>query len=274
MQSFVKIIDGYKEEVITDFNQLIFLDARAESPNTNDNSVTINGVDGILPGAISFAPFSLVLRFGYDGIDVIDLNLFEHWFRSVFNRRHPYYVITSQMPGVKYAVNTANVTSNLKDGSSTEIEVSLNVYKGYSESVNWTDSEFLFDSNWMFENGIPLDFTPKYTHTSNQFTIWNGSTDTINPRFKHDLKILINLNGSGGFELVNYTTSDIFKYNKSIDKNTDFVLDGVYAYRDINRVGIDTNRGIITLAPGKNEFKIKGDVSDIKTTFKFPFIYR
>ncbi|MCQ1367092.1 hypothetical protein, partial [Staphylococcus aureus] len=27
MQSFVKIIDGYKEEVITDFNQLIFLDA-------------------------------------------------------------------------------------------------------------------------------------------------------------------------------------------------------------------------------------------------------
>lgn len=111
---FCKIIDGYKEEVITDFNQLIFLDARAESPNTNDNSVTINGVDGILPGAISFAPFSLVLRFGYDGIDVIDLNLFEHWFRSVFNRRHPYYVITSQMHGVKYAVNTANVTSNLK----------------------------------------------------------------------------------------------------------------------------------------------------------------
>ena len=51
------------------------------------------------------------------------------------------------MPGVKYAVNTANVTSNLKDGSSTEIEVSLNVFKGYSESVNWTDSEFLFDSN-------------------------------------------------------------------------------------------------------------------------------
>ncbi|TXL38945.1 phage tail family protein [Staphylococcus aureus] len=207
-------------------------------------------------------------------IDVIDLNLFEHWFRSVFNRRHPYYVITSQMHGVKYAVNTANVTSNLKDGSSTEIEVSLNVYKGYSESVNWTDSEFLFDSNWMFEMEFLL-----ISHLNiliHQINLLFGTvlTDTINPRFKHDLKILINLNASGGFELVNYTTGDIFKYNKSIDKNTDFVLDGVYAYRDINRVGIDTNRGIITLAPGKNEFKIKGDVSDIKTTFKFPFIYR
>ena len=50
---------------------------------------------------------------------------------------------------------------------------------------------------------------------------------------------------------------DIFKYNKSIDKNTDFVLDGVYAYRDINRVGIDTNRGIITLAPGKMNLRLK-----------------
>ncbi|USC63856.1 phage tail family protein, partial [Staphylococcus aureus] len=58
--------------------------------------------------------------------------------------------------------NTANVTANLKDGYSTESEVSVNGYKGYAESVKWTDSEFLFDSNWMFENGSPIDFTPKY----------------------------------------------------------------------------------------------------------------
>lgn len=274
MTSWVKLIDNGKEELITDFRGLEFLDAKVESPNSNDNGVNINGVDGILPGAISFAPFSLTLRFGFDGMDVNDLNLFEHWFRSVFNRRNPYYVITSQMPGIKYAINTANVTSNVKDGSSVEIEVILNVYKGYSESVNTTDSEFLFESDWMFGNGMPLNFDPKYKHTTNQFTIWNGSTDKINPRFKHELKILLNLDADGGFELVNYTTGDVFRYNKSIDKNTDFVLDSVYAYRDMNRIGIDTNRGVITLAPGKNEFKIKGDVSNINVVFKFPFIYR
>ena len=126
----------------------------------------------------------------------------------------------------------------------------------------------------MFENGFPLNIDPVYKHTTNQFTIWNGSTDTIDPRFKHELKILLNLNADGGFELVNYTTGDSFRYNKSISKDIDFVLDGVYAYRDGNRVGIDTNRGIITLAEGKNELKIKGDVSDITSEFKFPFIYR
>ncbi|WP_204195340.1 phage tail domain-containing protein [Staphylococcus sp. GFQ9D221P] len=274
MESWVKIIDGNKEINITDFHNFMFLDARTESPNSNDSSITINGVDGILPGATSFAPFSLVLRFGFDGIDVKDLYLFEHQFRPVFNRRNPYYIITSQLPGVKYAINSANIAPTVKDGMSLEMEVTLNVYKGYSESVNWTNDEFLFESNWMFENGLPLNIDPVYKHTTNQFTIWNGSTDMIDPRFKHELKILLNLNADGGFELVNYTTGDSFRYNKSISKDIDFVLDGVYAYRDGNRVGIDTNRGVITLAEGKNELKIKGDVSDITSEFKFPFIYR
>ena len=60
MESWVKIIDGNKEINITDFHNFMFLDARTESPNSNDSSITINGVDGILPGATSFAPFSLL----------------------------------------------------------------------------------------------------------------------------------------------------------------------------------------------------------------------
>ena len=63
------------------------------------------------------------------------------------------------MPGVKYAVNTANVTSNLKDGSSTEIEVSLNVLKdilnqligltasSYSTLIGCLKMEFLLISH-------------------------------------------------------------------------------------------------------------------------------
>ncbi len=55
------------------------------------------------------------------------------------------------MPGVKYAVNTANVTSNLKDGSSTEIEVKLEMFiKGIRNQLIGPIAS-LFDSNWMFE---------------------------------------------------------------------------------------------------------------------------
>ncbi len=272
---WLKIIDGKKEINVTEKYGLQLLNTNVSFPEEQSNSVEINGVDGVLPGAISFAPFSLELEMIYIGIDKVDYQLFTHNIRSLFNRRNPYYIIHSDLPGVKYAVNGVKVSFERIYTNNLKMNIECSVYKGFSESVNTTDDEFLFESNWMFDNGIPLDFTPKYQHETNQFTIWNGSTDTIDPRnLHHQLQILLNVNATNGFELVNYTTGDVFKYNKSISSNVDFVLSGIHAYRDQNKVGIDTNRGVITLAPGKNEFKIKGDVTSQKVLFKFPFIYR
>lgn len=277
--SWVKIIENneMQNEIISENTGLIFLESKLENPIANSNDVTINGTDGTIPGGNTFEPVNLVLTFGYDGKDIEDIYLFEHKLRFLFNKRNPYYVITSKLPGIKYAVSSASVTSELleNDSEALKIEVTLKCYKGFSESVNTTDDEFFFDSNWMFENGVPLDFEPKYHHTSNQFTIWNGSTDTIDPRnIHHQLQIKMNIQATNGFELVNYTTGDIFRYNKSISPGVDFVLSGVHAYYDNNKVGIDTNRGVITLAPGKNILKIRGDVSTQNVVFKFPFIYR
>ena len=129
------------------------LDAKASYPSENENNVSINGIDGVLPGAISFAPFNLVLRFGYDGIDAREIDLFEHHFRSIFHRRKPYAIVTSQMPGIKYSISGAYTTYS-KDFCSLELEVTLKVYKGYSESVNTTGKDFVFNSEWMLEKWI------------------------------------------------------------------------------------------------------------------------
>lgn len=274
MNNWVYFTSDGKNENIINNNRLKFLDAKEESVESSFNSVEIKGIDGVLPGQLTFSPFKLVLRFSYKATDIDDYLLFKTKMRGVFFKRTPFYINHSKMPGKKYAVvSDSNTIEDLTDRFGT-FEVSYLVYKGYSESVNTTDEEFNFDASWMFENGLPLDFNPTYHHTTNQFTIWNGSSDDIDPRMKHDLKIQLNLDAVDGFEIVNYTTRDSFKYYKSISKESNFVLDGVYAYKNSNRVGIDTNRGILTLAPGKNEIRIKGNVSNISVVFKFPFIYR
>lgn len=274
-KNWVKIIDGNKIINVTDKEGLEFISYEIPTVNPKNEKIEIKGTDGYMPSVINFDSFPLNLTFRYTGYDSIDVNLYTQSIRSIFNRRNPYYIVHSKLPGLKYAVDTAQISFERETIRHYKINVEFNCYKGFSESVNTTDDEFLFDSNWMFDNGLPLDFTPKYQHETNQFTIWNGSTDTIDPRnIHHQLQILLNVNATNGFELVNYTTGDVFKYNKSISSNIDFVLSGIHAYRDQNKVGIDTNRGVITLAPGKNEFKIKGDVSSQKVLFKFPFIYR
>ncbi|HDZ8650472.1 TPA: phage tail family protein [Staphylococcus aureus] len=272
---WVKIIDK-DEEIIGAKAPFLFLDASVDFPSTVENTVTLNGMDGEMVGPLSYAPFNLILRFGYDGLDLSDTWLFEHHLRSKFNKRNPFVIIHSQLPGVKYTVSKCDVSRNIKsDGLTIEYEVTCKVYKGFSESVNRTSSPLIFEHDWMFENGLPMNLEPKYSHTSNQFMIWNGSTDTIDPRNPHhDLCIKLNLKTDYGFQLVNYTTGDIFEYKKKVRPNVDFVLRGVHAYYDANKVGIDTNRGVITLAPGKNELKVKGDVSIQQVCFDFPFIYR
>lgn len=275
MEHWVNFITDNKTERITDIDNFKFLDAKEDDVIPKYDTVELNGADGILPGQINFEPFKLVLRFSYKAIDYKDYLLFKSKMRGVFFKKAPFYIVHSKMPGKKYAVISDNNSIDDKTDKFGEFEVSFVVYKGFSESVNTTDDEFFFDSNWMFENGIPLDFEPKYHHTSSQFTIWNGSTDTIDPRnIHHQLQIKMNIKATDGFELVNYTTGDIFRYNKSISPGIDFVLSGVHAYYDNNKVGIDTNRGVITLAPGKNILKIRGDVSSQNVVFKFPFIYR
>ncbi|MGO1632780.1 MAG: phage tail domain-containing protein [Staphylococcus equorum] len=268
------IINGSEKTFISQ-NNCHFLESEITEVDTRTKEQEIAGGDGVLVGSNTFGPFELTLKFYYDGIDKSDLILFTEKIKGVIHTRNAMYVVNSDIPGRKYAFNSAKIDWERITNSDITFSITFNCFKGFSESVNTTDDEFFFESNWMFENGIPLDFEPKYHHTSNQFTIWNGSTDTIDPRnIHHQLQIKMNIKATDGFELVNYTTGDIFRYNKSISPGVDFVLSGVHAYCDNNKVGIDTNRGVITLAPGKNILKIRGDVSSQNVVFKFPFIYR
>ncbi|MGW7932332.1 phage tail domain-containing protein [Staphylococcus xylosus] len=273
-KKWVKLIDSDETIVVTDIEGLEFIDYEVPTVKSKSNSVDMAGIDGKLPSIISFDTFSLKLIFRYTGIDVFDAESFCHSIRPVFNRRRPYYITHNRLPGIKYAIDQADVSFEKETLRHYKIIVEFNVYKGYSESIHTTQNIIDFSSYWSGENHISLTFNPKYKHKSNQFTIWNGSNDIIKPQFGHQLNIKLNVQSNGGFELVNLTTGDIFKYKKSSNKDTDIVLNSIYAYRENYRCGIDTNRGVITLAPGYNEFKIKGEVSSCSSEFDFPFIYR
>lgn len=253
---------------------LIFLDTKQEYPVLYDSKVVINGLDGELPGAISFAPFNLILRFGVDGHDTEDVYLAEQKLRNLFFKRNYYFVITSDLPNKKFAVSNPTITPTVKDSSSIELEVTFQVYKGYSESLYLTDQFSLGDGKWQFENGLVPDSDIKYKHTRTLFEIFNGSSDTIDPRHSHELKIRIRLATETGFKIINKETGDVFEYTGKLKVNQSFVIDGGYAYKDEKRCGRQTNHGILRLAPGYNTFEVWGKISNFEIEFVFPFIYR
>ncbi|WP_176745473.1 phage tail domain-containing protein, partial [Staphylococcus sp. HMSC056G08] len=138
MKKEVKLIFDNETINLTDNEGFIYMDFLEDDVQVQDNNIEINGVDGVLPGAITFAPFNLELRFIYSGIDTEDYRLFKSKLRSIIYQRKPYYVWHSDMPGKKYAVLPQNTEIEDKFGRNGEITLKFLVWKGYSESLKDT----------------------------------------------------------------------------------------------------------------------------------------
>lgn len=276
MEKWVKMIKGSNETILTDIDDLAYLDFKEEDVESRINLQEISGVDGGLLSPISFAPFNLVLRFVYSGSDIKDYHLLKKKMRSILYTREPFYIVHSDMPSMKYAVITDSTAIEDLYGRNGTFEVTFTVFKGYSESLYETNQYSNTSDKWQFGNDTIINDDIKYKHSSSEFKIFNGSSDTIAPfPHRHKLIIKINVDAPSGFKLINKTTGDVFEYKKSITKNKQIVINGIYPTIDGNRVGINTNHEWLTLSPGFNDIEIAGEnISNPTVEFIFPFIYR
>lgn len=275
MKKEVRLFNDNFDVKLTDTDNLLFLDHIEEDVEVNANTTEINGTDGVLMGPTTFGPFNLVLNFSFKGLDTKDLKLYKQKLRNILYRREPYYVWHSDMPGKKYAVYCdSNDNENLTNAFAT-FTVTFVVFKGYSESLKETDEFSLSSGDWQFEAVARADDSIKYTHTSDYFVIYNGSSDTIDPLLRHKLQIQIKADAPEGITIRNLTTEDKFIYKKPLTPSKTLTIQGVHPLLDGNRVGIDTNWQWITLAPGYNTIKIENDsIKSVETQWSFNFIYR
>ena len=271
----VKLFNDDINIKLTDIPNLKFLDFIEEGVEVKPNTVEMNGTDGLLIGPNSFGPFNLILNFSFKGYDTTDLRLIKQKLRGLLFRREPYYVWHSDLPGKKYAVYCTEDGNESLTNSFATFAVTFVVFKGYSESLRDTNDIELLQENVQFEQGLDLADKLKYKHFEKSFSIFNGSTDIIDPLKRHKLIIQMSVEAPNGFKIRNKTTGDVFEYKKKIKKTQKFILNGVYPYVDKKRVGIDTNYGYLTLAKGINNIVIEGDgVEQVDIEFIFNYIYR
>lgn len=275
MKKEVKLIMSDKTVDLTDFDNFIYLDFVENDVQINTNTTEINGIDGVLAGASNFAPFDLELNFVFSGVDIKDYHLFKSKLRSIIYQREPYYVWHSDMPGKKYAVLPSATEIEDMYSRNGKFTLKFTVFKGYSESLFSTDKLDLTNGHWDFSNGLTVDEDVKYSHSTNNFNIYNGSSDVITPIQRHYIKIEINIDAPNGFKLRNNTNGTEFEYKKAIKDKDRLVLDGVHPFLNGKNCGIDTNWDYVILDVGNNNFEVIGDGIKVKNiTFSFNFIYR
>ncbi|WP_270786388.1 phage tail family protein [Enterococcus avium] len=221
----------------------------------------------------SFDSFPITLEFDLKVKTLDDLVLKETELRELFNREAEYYFIYSKEPGKQYPVTLEGISVTKKAFFMSHFTVTLNVFKGYAESIASTLSDFDLSEEWQFSQGIESE-DYKFTHTTSQFKIFNAGSFPVDPR-ENGLKITLQGESLGNATIFNRTTGERFIYYPEFSTNLGqtITLDRVFPKLNGINCGIDTNHALITLVEGINEIEIQ-NVSNVKSYWDFRFLYK
>ncbi|MGE7954806.1 phage tail domain-containing protein [Lysinibacillus xylanilyticus] len=173
-----------------------------------------------------------------------------------------YFVINSEMSGIE------------QKGLTGKFIVELETYLlPYAESAATLKDLKLWDINkWEWNQGLTWDGEMEYRFTSNSFTLKNFGNVKVDPR-ESELKITIKATASSYLEIRNVTTGEVFRFNGALSTSDTLVLNGIHTYKNGANAILNTNKKLLTLAPGNNVFVVTGGTIQ-SIEFDFRFLYK
>jgi len=268
------IIQKENGEIIkTKETPLTLLSLWRSSVDHKTKTEELSSKDGLIHVETTYGPRELRGKFFFDSRDIYDYFLILHEIYVIFSSKKPFYLIHDERePGKRWKVQAKNTFDPEKIGNYGSFEIDFISYSPFCESVGTSLDDRTFDSElWQFgQNLLAEDIS--YTHTSNNFMIYNAGDEHVNPR-EHELTINITANEpANNLIITNTTTGEEWEYTGSINTGDILTIDGIKSYKNGSSVFRDTNRKLISLARGENDITVSG-LTDFEISFDFRFLY-
>jgi phage-related protein len=270
-------------------NGIIAKDFIVSSISLRAISSEIEGRHGKVDYGATYGTRTITVPFYFKAQDEQDFPLVRDILFSLVIDAEPFYIqelrkqtgVNQLLWGKRYLVrlqNTFNIDQIIKVGQGELVYETVDL--PFAESIGTTQdiqSEGINSDNalWGFSMGLIEDPDSLiYTHTTNQFRIYNAGNVPIHP-FEQDLKITIsNVVGSTSFmELNNQTNGTGFRVNEMVTNSQTIIINGPEITSNGLQYTRKTNKGFIELEPGWNAFLVSG-VTGAKVEFDFPFYYK
>ncbi|WP_445505823.1 phage tail domain-containing protein [Niallia sp. 03091] len=257
-----------------DLKGLQFLDLSVSAPALTQNYITNPGLDGQLPsGKATYGPRTVSANFYFSGHDLFDFELACREIHRFFFEREAYYIRTTMMPGFRYLVMAKPYDPTRINITDMTFTIEFDLPSGFREAYKTTlEAPFTYDAeSWQVGMNLPNVEDLSYVFNTLAFSVYNASDITINPLKHHLLDIALTCVGTPTIR--NWTTGDIFHLDKEMTSSDALLLSGFDPYLNNQRCGRDTNHGVITLAPGWNNFSI-ASCSNPVIAFNIRFLYK
>lgn len=240
--------------------------------NPTDNLQKVGLMDGSRLLSTSYSTRELKMEIYFEGLDEGDAELAYDALQRFLISRDPYWICFSTWPQRMYYVKAKLAAPTFSGDRHWTCEVTFTDLIGLSRSVGTTQDPVIgFGNN--------LNTNPQYMFTSNTFSIINHSDVMIDPeRRGHPFKLALQGQSSGLMKITNKTTGDVFtrkgvqgddgKMLKGSDFNGTYVINGVRPTLNGEPDDLYTDRGVIRLQIGENDFQIDNFSGTI--TFDYP----
>lgn len=241
------------------------------SPKPNTFREYINQRDGFEDYGTVYDGRRLEIRGGYIAKDSYDYRLVRNEIFRLFDSREYFYIINDAEPSKRWYVKYDSPYSFKRTGNVGQFNIELFSNSPYAESVGTTLDGINFDSElWQIGQGLPLDETPVYEHDTTTFRIFNAGDKDIDPR-ELPLKITF-AGGANNLKIINHTTDETWNYYVPTNDWDQITLDGIKATLNGGiSIFSDTNRELITIKQGWNDFEVTGVNSGTSFLISFDF---
>ncbi|WP_332606875.1 phage tail family protein [Bacillus spizizenii] len=244
-----------------------------QSPSPVHSSVSIEGMHGEADVGTVYGPRIINCSFYVKARDSADFPLLRDEVFALFDSRQSFYITEQYNPEKRWLVKSNGDYSIDQKELYGFFDIDFISYFPFSESVGTTLNPFTTDAGvWQVGQGLQTD-EYKYVHTTRKFSVYNAGIE-IDPRQLMPTPLNITYKGSSkNLVITNETTGDTFKYYGTSSSSDSILLSGVQVKKNSASVFGQTNRKLVRLAPGWNQFSLSGIGEGFKISFDFRFYY-
>ncbi|GLY09602.1 phage tail family protein [Pseudobacillus badius] len=242
-------------------------------PSINHVTESLDGFDGERYLESFYTERTIPVELALRGKSLKDMKKLKAKFNQLFARNEEFFVIFKEEPYRRYRVLLSNVpeweAASIRLAS-TKVEFKMpGIYvESPGTTLNQPDNDYYYPiGEGKVDEGDPVI---EYTFSQSSFSVFNDSDVPVDPR---NMELVIEFKGaSTNLSIKNLTTGDEWKHTGSTAASDVIRLEGVRSLKNGQSIFKNTNKKLITLAPGWNEFEITG-ATDFTISFDFRFYY-
>lgn len=235
-----------------------------DSPTPINNFEKINSRDGFIDLGTTYSGRSMRAKIAIKS----DFSILKDKLFKVFESKEFFYIVPDEDPNIRYRVKCVDKFSLRRSEGETDIEFISP--SAYAESIGTTLSPPVGQMIQVKESDFNAPAI-QYSFKSDSFSVWNDGDVTIDPRI-YPLTITFVGDSTNPLTIENLTTSELWSYTGITTINDTIKLDGIKSIKNNASIFRNTNRKLLTLKEGWNEFKVTGS-TNFSISFDFRFYY-